>query len=78
MYRTIYSFFSIFTSIQAANLPSEFTGYRRFATGSQIDPYFCSVVFNSVAKGNAGWPNTTWITLTAHGVDKWGKFPHAT
>ncbi|CAO2653955.1 Nn.00g106880.m01.CDS01 [Neocucurbitaria sp. VM-36] len=74
MHRTIYSLFSVFASIQAANLPSEFTDYEKSATGVQIDPYFCSVVFNSVAKGNAGWPNTTWNTLNAYGVDKWVGF----
>ncbi|KAI3401748.1 hypothetical protein diail_9412 [Diaporthe ilicicola] len=43
-------------------------------TQAAHDPFFCSVVFNNVARKTAGWPNVTWDSLTSHGVKKWVGF----
>ena len=36
---------------------------------------FLNTVFNIGAPRNAGWPGTTWSTLTSHGIDDWSTFP---
>ena len=41
--------------------------------GGKCPSGFRNTVFNTGAPGNAGWPETTWNSLTANGVTDWGE-----
>lgn len=41
--------------------------------GGKCPVGFRNTVFNTGAPRNAGWPQTTWNSLTSNGVDDWGK-----
>ena len=46
------------------------------ARGVQCPPEFLNTVFNTDAPQNAGWPATTWSSLTANNVHNWsGWYP---
>ena len=41
--------------------------------GGKCHAEFRNTVFNTAASRNAGWPQTTWDSLTANGVSNWSK-----
>ena len=41
--------------------------------GGKCPPGFRNTVFNTGAPRNAGWPQTTWDSLTANGVNDWSE-----
>ena len=41
--------------------------------GGKCPAGFRNTVFNTGAPRNAGWPQQTWNSLTANGVEDWGK-----
>ena len=43
------------------------------STGGKCPAGFRNTVFNTGAARNAGWPQTTWNSLTANGVSDWSK-----
>lgn len=43
------------------------------STGGKCPAGFRNTVFNTGAPRNAGWPQTTWDSLTANGVSDWSK-----
>ncbi len=43
------------------------------SSGRKCPSGFRNAVFNTGASKNAGWPQTTWNSLTSNGVDDWSK-----
>ena len=43
------------------------------SNGGKCPAGFRNTVFNTGAANNAGWPQTTWDSLTANGVSDWSK-----
>lgn len=41
--------------------------------GGKCPSGFRNTVFNTGAPRNAGWPQTTWDSLTSNGVDEWSE-----
>ena len=48
------------------------------SSGGKCPSGFRNAVFNTGASKNAGWPQTTWNSLTSNGVDDWSKSESAT
>ena len=43
------------------------------SSGGKCPAGFRNTVFNTGAPRNAGWPQTTWNSLTANGVNDWSR-----
>ena len=44
------------------------------SSGGKCPAGFRNTVFNTGAPRNAGWPQTTWNSLSANGVNDWSKY----
>ena len=62
-------------SAPVSTTPLTSQGFSTNATtsGGKCPAGFRNAVFNTGASKNAGWPQTTWNSLTSNGVNDWSK-----
>lgn len=64
---------SSFASVSLAKPQQPSTNATTLGSGGKCPAGFRNAVFNTGAPRNAGWPQKTWDSLTANGVNDWSE-----
>ncbi|MCJ1457771.1 hypothetical protein MMC28_008140 [Mycoblastus sanguinarius] len=59
------------SSVSNASIPASSAAAGPPSSNSTCKAGFLNAVFNTGAPKNAGWPGTTWSTLTQYGINDW-------